>query len=81
MAKTAKIDPPISFKLTSDQRKAFETLAGGKGVRLAGIVKGDQVIIDFIALNNGVVKISDTPFDVPGMAPFIACNGPMPATE
>ncbi|MGO1001376.1 hypothetical protein [Lysobacter sp. CA196] len=70
--------PPISFDLSPDQAKALATLAGGRGVRLAGIVTGDKVVIDFIALNNGVVKISETPFDVPGMAPFIACNGPMP---
>jgi hypothetical protein len=76
--KTREPIDPISFELTPEQAKAFATLSGGKGVRLAGIVKGDKVVIDFIALNNGIVKISETPFDVPGMAPFIACNGPMP---
>lgn len=69
---------PISFELSPEQQKAFEVLAGGRGVRLAGIVKDGKVVIDFIALNNGIVKLGETPFDVPGMAPFIACNGPLP---
>lgn len=68
-------DDAITFKLSNDQRRAIETLAGKRGVRIAGYVEGGEVKIDFIAINAGVVGVSATPFSDPGMAPFIACNG------
>ena len=71
-------DTAIRFELSDEQRRAIETLAGKRGVRVAGFVDGGQVKIDFIAINAGVVGMSATPFNDPGMAPFIACNGPMP---
>lgn len=71
----------LSFKLTKDQQEALKILGGGIPVRLAGVVSDGKLLIDVVALNNGVVKISDQPFNVPGMAPFIACNGPMPGED
>lgn len=69
----------ISFKLSDTQRRAIEELAGKRGVRIAGYVDGGEVKIDFIAINAGVIGMSSTPFSDPGMAPFIACNGPIEA--
>lgn len=71
---------PISFKLSGEQQRAIQALAGKRGVRIAGYIEGEEVKIDFIAINAGVVGISATPFSDPGMAPFIACNGPIADT-
>jgi hypothetical protein len=54
--------PGISFTLSKEQQAAFETIAGGNTVRLAGRIVGDKVTIDFVACNS--------PFR-PG---FTACN-------
>jgi len=71
----------LSFTLTKEQEQALKLLGGGIPVRLAGVVKDDRLVIDVVALNNGIVKVSEQPFNIPGMAPFIACNGPMPGEE
>ena len=75
---TEKHSGGLSFELTKEQQAAFALIGGKSGVRISGVVQGGKVLIDVVALNNGIVKISDQPFNVPGMAPFIACNGPMP---
>ena len=49
---------PISFDLKNEHRRAIESLAGGRKVRLSGPVVGGKVIVDFVACN----------------APFLACN-------
>ena len=54
---------PISFELTTEQRSAIESLAGGRSVRLSGKVIGKRVVVDFVACN----------------APFVACNAPFRA--
>jgi hypothetical protein len=69
-------DAPLSFELSKEQSAALRALAGGKGVRISGYVEGDQVKIDSIAINAGIVGVSSSPFGG-GMAPFIACNGPI----
>jgi hypothetical protein len=71
----------LSFDLTKEQQEALKVIGGGLPVRLAGVVRDDKLLIDVVALNNGIVRVSDQPFNVPGMAPFIACNGPMPGQE
>ncbi|MCM3872019.1 MAG: hypothetical protein ND895_15150 [Pyrinomonadaceae bacterium] len=48
----------ISFDLDDDHRRAIESLAGGRRVRLSGRVQGSRVIVDFVACNS----------------PFLACN-------
>jgi hypothetical protein len=67
----------LTFQLSKEQQQALQLLGGSTPVRLAGVVKDDKLLIDVVALNNGIVKVSDQPFNVPGMAPFIACNGPL----
>ena len=66
----------LSFKLTEEQASSIKALAGGCGVRISGYVDGNVVKIDNIAINAGVVGLSSAPMK-DGMAPFIACNGPM----
>jgi hypothetical protein len=51
-------DKPIAFELSPEHRRAIESLAGGRRVRLSGRVEGGRVTIDFVACN----------------APFMACN-------
>jgi hypothetical protein len=71
-----KMDDVLSFKLTDEQASSIKALAGGHGVRISGYVDGNTVKIDNIAINAGVVGLSSAPMK-DGMAPFIACNGPM----
>ncbi len=71
-----KRDDVLSFKLTDEQASSIKALAGGQGVRISGYVDGNVVKIDNIAINAGVVGLSSAPMK-DGMAPFIACNGPM----
>ena len=49
---------PIAFDLDPEHRRAIESLAGGRRVRLSGRVEGGKVTIDFVACNS----------------PFMACN-------
>jgi hypothetical protein len=55
-----KKQDPLSFELTEEHRKAIETLAAGRTIRVAGRVAGGRVLVDFIACNS----------------PFTACNAP-----
>jgi hypothetical protein len=75
MSKTRN-DDVLSFKLTDEQVSSIKALAGGGGVRISGYVDGNLVRIDNIAINAGVVGLSSAPMK-DGMAPFIACNGPL----
>jgi hypothetical protein len=54
---------PISFDLSPEQQKALEVIAGGRRVRLSGVVTGGKLVINFVACN----------------APFLACNAPFTA--
>jgi hypothetical protein len=72
--------PVLTFDLTKEQAAALRALAGGKGVRISGYVDGDKVKVDNIAINAGIVGVSSNPFSA-GMAPFIACNGPLPEAK
>ena len=67
----------ITFELSPDQVAALKAIAGSKGIRISGYVDGNKVKIDSIAINAGIIGVSSSPF-AEGMAPFIACNGPMP---
>ena len=49
---------PISFDIDPAHAKALETLAGGRQVRLSGVVQGGKLLVNFVACN----------------AAFIACN-------
>jgi hypothetical protein len=71
-----KKEDVLSFRLSDEQAKSIKALAGGGGVRISGYVDGNVVKIDNIAINAGVVGLSSAPME-DGMAPFIACNGPM----
>jgi hypothetical protein len=69
-------ETPITFELSKEQATALRALAGNKGIRISGYVDGDKVKVDNIAINAGIVGVSSSPFKE-GMAPFIACNGPL----
>lgn len=75
MAKGKRADV-LTFRLSEEQAKSIRAIAGGKGVRISGYVDGDLVKVDNIAINAGVVGLSSAPLKE-GMAPFIACNGPI----
>ncbi|WP_445270348.1 hypothetical protein [Streptomyces sp. DSM 41634] len=49
---------PIEFELSPEQKKAIQTLAGTRQVRLSGRVVKDKLRVDFVACN----------------AAFMACN-------
>ena len=49
-----------TFELGESHRKAIESLAGGRKVRLSGRVVGRKMVVDFLACNS----------------PFMACNAP-----
>jgi alanine dehydrogenase len=66
----------LSFQLTDEQARSIQSIAGGKGVRISGYVDGNVVKVDNIAINAGVVGLSSAPM-ADGMAPFVACNGPV----
>ena len=53
-------DEPITFELGESHRRAIESLAGGRKVRLSGRVVGKKMVVDFLACNS----------------PFMACNAP-----
>ena len=63
MANKSEKNEPIQFELSDAQRKAIETIAGGRSVRLAGKLRGNKLVVDFVACN----------------APFLACNAPFTA--
>jgi hypothetical protein len=67
---------PLSFDLTPEQQAAIRAIGGQKGVRISGYVDGDKIKVDSIAINAGIVGVASSPFGE-GMAPFIACNGPI----
>jgi hypothetical protein len=82
LAKQKKVTKPsLSFELSEAQAKAIKDIAGDSGVRISGYLDGKTLKIDSVAINAGVVGISSTPFELQGMAPFIACNGPLPSTD
>jgi hypothetical protein len=70
----------LTFELTAEQTAALRAVAGSKGIRISGYVDGNLVKVDSIAINAGIVGIASAPF-AEGMAPFIACNGPMRREE
>jgi hypothetical protein len=76
MSSKSENEDALTFELTPDQAAAVRAVAGNKGVRISGYVDGNLVKIDSIAINAGVIAVGSTPF-AEGMAPFIACNGPM----
>ena len=65
---------PISFDLSPDHKKALETLAGGRRVRLSGAVAGGKLVINFIACNAAFMACNAA-FSACN-APFTACNAP-----
>lgn len=71
-----KSEDVLSFRLTDEQAKSIRAIAGGGGVRISGYVDGSVVKIDNIAINAGIVGLSSAPMP-DGMAPFVACNGPI----
>jgi hypothetical protein len=73
-AMTKKNTGPISFELSPEQRRALETLAGGRQVRLSGVVRNGRLIINFVACNAPFVACN-APFTACN-APFAACNAP-----
>lgn len=75
MAKGKK-DDVLCFQLSDEQVRSIKAIAGGKGVRISGYVDGNQVKVDNIAINAGVVGLTSAPLK-DGMAPFVACNGPI----
>jgi hypothetical protein len=77
MADKDKSEPALSFELTKEQVAALKAIAGGKGIRISGYVDGSKLKVDTVSINAGIVGVSSNPF-AEGMAPFIACNGPMP---
>ena len=65
---------PIAFELDDDHRRAIESLAGGRKVRLSGRVEGRRLIVDFVACNSPFLACN-APFTACN-APFTACNAP-----
>ena len=80
MALSDEKDDALTFELTAEQAAALRAVAGKKGVRISGYVDGNVVKVDSISINAGIIGIASSPF-AEGMAPFIACNGPMPVKE
>lgn len=76
MSESTETELPITFELTEEQAAALKAIAGKKGIRISGYVDGNLVKVDSIAINAGVIAIGSNPFPE-GMAPFIACNGPI----
>ena len=68
----AKGGEAISFDLKDDHRRAIETLAGGRRVRLSGRVQGGKVLVDFVACNAAFVACNSA-FNACNSA-FNACN-------
>ena len=67
-----KTNAPLTFTLSANQRQAIETLAGGRGARLSGRVRGAQFRVDFVACNSPFLACN-TAF-TPCNAAFTACN-------
>lgn len=63
----AKKEAGISFELDDEHRRAIESIAGRRSVRLMGSVRGSEVQIDFVACNAAFVACN---------AAFAACNAP-----
>lgn len=55
----------ISFDLSDEERRAIETLAGNRQVRLSGRVVNGKLRVDFVACNAAFVACN---------AAFNACN-------
>jgi hypothetical protein len=68
---------PISFDLTAEQAAAFNTIAGGRTVRLSGRVVGRKVRVDYVACNSPFVACNSA-FTACNAA-FTACNSPFTA--
>jgi hypothetical protein len=73
-AMATKSRGPISFDLSPEQAKALEVLAGGRQVRLSGMVRNGRLIITFVACNAPFIACN-APFTACN-APFAACNAP-----
>jgi len=56
---------PISFDIDPVHAKALETLAGGRQVRLSGVVQGGKLVVNFVACNAAFMACN---------AAFRACN-------
>ena len=67
-----KTNAPLTFALSASERQAIETLAGGRGARLSGRVRGAQFRVDFVACNSPFLACN-TAF-MPCNAAFTACN-------
>jgi hypothetical protein len=67
-----KTNAPLTFALSNAERKAIETLAGGRGARLSGRVRGGNFRVDFVACNSAFLACN-TAF-TPCNAAFTACN-------
>jgi len=65
---------PITFDLSDEHRKAIETIAGGRQVRLSGRVINGKMRVDFVACNAAFVACNAA-FN-PCNAAFTACNSP-----
>jgi hypothetical protein len=72
---------PISFDLDPEHAKALQTIAGGRRVRLTGIVVGGKFVVNFVACNaafvacNGAFAACNAAFTACNGA-FVACNAP-----
>lgn len=62
----------LTFKLSTAERNAIETMAGGRGARLSGRVRGGNFRVDFVACNAAFLACN-TAF-TPCNAAFTACN-------
>lgn len=56
---------PITFELSDNHRRAIETIAGGRQVRLSGRVVNGKLRVDFVACNAAFMACN---------AAFNACN-------
>ncbi len=80
MSKNEERDDSLTFDLSPEQAAALRAVAGKKGIRISGYVDGNSIKIDTIAIGAGIIGVGSSPFPE-GMAPFIACNGPMPVEK
>jgi hypothetical protein len=68
---------PIAFDLSLKQKRAIETLAGGRIVRLSGRVVGSKVSVDFVACNAPFLACAA--HLAAGNTGFTPCNAPLSA--
>lgn len=69
----------ISFDLSDEERRAIETLAGNRQVRLSGRVVNGKLRVDFVACNAAFVACNAA-FNACNAA-FNACNAPFSETK